>query len=231
MPAAIPHADVKSDARKVFDCVVAGGVAVIHLDVAYAVLAHTEAAVRRFYAAKGRSFSKPTGIVGGPPVHEALHVMGEREREMVRRITVGHDLPLAVIAPYRADHPFLRGLAPFVLQNATHDGTLNILLNAGALRSEVADLSWREGVPLVGSSANASLRGSRYRLDEVDPEVRAIADLEIDYGPSCYANPQGRSSTMIDFRDMSVVREGVCFDEIRRVLREEFRVELARRGS
>jgi len=230
MPAAIPHADIERDARRVFDCVAAGGVAIIHLDVAYAVLARTEAAVRRFYAAKGRSLSKPTGIVGSAQAQADLHVLGKRERAMVRAVTVEHDLPLAVIAPYRADHPFLRALDPFVLQHATRDSTLNILLNAGALRSAIADLSWREGVPMVGSSANVSLRGSRFRLEDVDAELRAIADVEIDYGPSCYANPHGRSSTMIDFRTMSLVREGVCCDAIRRVLRAGFGVELANGG-
>ena len=54
----------------------------------------------------------------------------------------------------------------------------------------------------------------------------AAADIVIDYGQSRYHNPHGRSSTMIDFRDMSIVREGVCFERIRDVIREEFDVEL-----
>ena len=54
----------------------------------------------------------------------------------------------------------------------------------------------------------------------------AAADIVVDYGRSRYHNPQGRSSTMIDFRDMSIVREGVCFERIREVIREEFDVEL-----
>ena len=224
--------DVEADAQRVFYTLAAGGIAVIHLDVAYAVLAHSEAAVRRIYAAKRRSFAKPTGIVGSLDAHDALQILGERERRMVRSIVLDHDLPLAVIAPYRADHPFLARLAPFVLGNATKDGTLNMLLNVGALRTRIAEISWRERLPLVGTSANASLTGSKYRVEDIDAEVLEIADIVIDYGLSRYHNPAGHSSTMIDFAALKVVRAGVCYEQIAAVLRAEFGVDLdATRGQ
>jgi hypothetical protein len=50
MPVGIPGKDIAGDARRVFDAVRNGGVAIIHLDVGYAVLAHTADAVRRIYA-------------------------------------------------------------------------------------------------------------------------------------------------------------------------------------
>ena len=70
------------------------------------------------------------------------------------------------------------------------------------------------------------MKGSRYRARDIDPEVLAIADIVIDYGESRYRNPEGRSSTMIDFRDYSVVRRGVCFDAIAAVFRDEFGIAL-----
>jgi hypothetical protein len=104
--------------------------------------------------------------------------------------------------------------------------TLNILLNAGALREQIADLSEKAGVLFVGSSANASLTGSKYRLQDIDDVVRKAADIEIDYGTSKYRNDQGMSSTMIDFSDYRVQRVGVCFDEIARVMKDEFSITL-----
>jgi tRNA A37 threonylcarbamoyladenosine synthetase subunit TsaC/SUA5/YrdC len=222
--------DVSADAERVMQVLVDGGVALIYLDVAYAVLGRSEASVRRIYAAKGRSFSRPTGIVGCLPMHDEVHVMDARGREIVRAVTVRHGLPLSVIAPFRRDHPFLGNLDPFVLDNANKDGTLNLLINAGRLRDAIARLSWARGVPLVGSSANVSLTGSKYRVEDIEPPILDAADIVIDYGESRYANPQGRSSTMIDFRDFSVVREGVCFEPIRDVLRGEFGVELKAKG-
>jgi tRNA A37 threonylcarbamoyladenosine synthetase subunit TsaC/SUA5/YrdC len=218
--------DVARDAERVFEVVAGGGVAVIYLDVAYAVIARSEAAVRRIYAAKGRSFSRPTGIVGCLALHDELHIMDSRRRGVVRAVTVEHRLPLSVIAPFRRDHPFLAGMEPFVLDNANKDGTLNLLLNAGRLRDRIAQISYERMTPLVGSSANVSLAGSKYRVEDIEPALLRIADIVIDYGQSKYHNPEGRSSTMIDFRDFSIVRRGVCFDEIAAVMRERFGIEL-----
>lgn len=225
---AIPIAgrDVAADARRVFDCVRGGGVAIIHLDVAYAILGCTAESVERIYGAKHRAYSKPTGILGNQQVHEEMHLLGALERRMIRSITQDHDLPLAVIAPFRRDHPLLAAMDPFVFGNAVKGDTLNVLLNAGTLRNHIADLAVAEGLLFVGSSANTSLAGSRYRLEDVEAEVRAIADIEIDYGTSHYANPHGLSSTMIDFSTYRVQRAGVCFEAIAAVMQEEFGVSL-----
>ena len=220
--------DIAADARRVYACVRDGGVAIIHLDIAYAVLARTADAVRRIYAAKRRSSDKPTGFLGNRALHEALHILAPDRREMVRRITVDHDLPLAVIAPYRTDHPLVAALDPFVLGHAVKGDTLNILLNAGELRSAVADLAVADGVLCVGSSANVSLTGTKFRLEDVEPELMAIADVAIDYGLCAYHNPQGLSSTMIDFSTFRVQRAGVCYERIAAILADEFGVELRR---
>lgn len=220
--------DVAGDARRVHECVVSGGIAVIHLDVGYAVLAHTADAVRRFYAAKNRSYDKPTGIVGNYALHEDVHLLPERSKTMIDRIVKFHDLPLAVIAPFRKDHPLLQRMDPFVLKNAVKGDTLNILLNAGELRSHIADLAVADGRLFVGTSANTSLKGSRYAVEEIEDEVLGIADIVINYGPSKYRNDRGLSSTMIDFTTFRVQRAGVCFEEIANVLSGEFGVQLTR---
>lgn len=226
MAAPIHRRDVAGDARRVFECVRGGGVAIIHLDVAYAVIAYTADAVRKFYEAKKRSYSKPTGILGNQQVHEELHVLGGLQRSMIRAITEVHDLPLAVIAPFRKDHPLLARMDPFVFSRAVKGDTLNILLNAGMLRTHIADLAVAEGLLFAGTSANTSLAGSRFSLEDIEDEVRRIADIEIDYGTSKYANQHGLSSTMIDFSTYRVQRAGVCFDKIAAVMRKDFGVTL-----
>ena len=227
----LPPETLEQDAKRVFDVLEGGGTAIIYLDVAYAILGRSEHSVHRIYAAKSRSFSRPTGIVGCLELHDMLHEIDERKKEMVRAVTVKHDLPLSVIAPFRKDHAFLRSLDPFVLNNANKDGTLNLLLNAGRLRNRISTMSYEKMTPLVGSSANISLTGSKYRVEDIEPAMIAAADIVIDYGLSRYHNPQGRSSTIIDFRDFSIVREGVCFAQIRDVMRDEFGVELHARAA
>jgi hypothetical protein len=68
--------------------------------------------------------------------------------------------------------------------------------------------------------------GSKYRLGEIEDDVRAAADIAFDYGLSKYANEHGRSSTIIDFRDFAVLRVGVCFDRLKEAFRSRFDVEL-----
>lgn len=223
----VPCADtIEADARRVFEVVRDGGVALIPLDVAYALVARTADAVRRVYAAKGREFDKPMGLVGGLPAHDALHLLDAGKRAMVRAIVMEHDLPLSVVAPYREGHAYLAGLDLFVQRQSTRAGTLNLLLNAGALRTRLAQLCWSAGVAMVGTSANLSLTGSRFSVTAVDAAIVAACDLVIDHGTSRYQNRHGQSSTIIDFANLRLLRHGVCGDTILQVLQSQFGVTL-----
>lgn len=218
--------DVEADAQKVFDTVAGGGVALIYLDVAYALIAGSADAVRRIYQAKGREFGKPMGLVGGLTAHDALNVLDTPRRDMVRAVTVTHNLPLSVVAPARMDHPFLQKMDPFVLGRCTANGTMNLLLNAGLLRDRLGELSWHAGIPMVGTSANLSLAGSNYGVEDVEPQILAACDVVIDHGVSKYRNTEGLSSTIVDFAGLKLIRRGVCFERIAAVLSDDFGVAL-----
>ena len=60
---------------------------------------------------------------------------------------------------------------------------------------------------------------------DIQPEIRACADLVVDYGLQKF-HPYKRSSTMIDFTTMEVVRIGSCYELIQQVLSRHFGVEL-----
>ena len=61
---------VEEDIRAVLDVVRGGGVAMVPLDVAYAIVGHTGDAIRRIFAVKRRSYDKPSGLFAG--LHHAL---------------------------------------------------------------------------------------------------------------------------------------------------------------
>ena len=112
---------------------------------------------------------------------------------------------------------------------STKNKTVNFLLNSSPLRDRIAELSLNANFPLMASSANQSKRGTKYRAEDIEPEVRAVAEVIIDYGPSKYLQRgYAYSSTQIDFRDMTLVREGVCFAEIEAILNKEFDINLKR---
>jgi tRNA A37 threonylcarbamoyladenosine synthetase subunit TsaC/SUA5/YrdC len=98
-------------------------------------------------------------------------------------------------------------------------------MNVGALEEEMARLALAETQPLFGSSANLTGTGTKFRAEDVQAPIRDCADLVIDYGLRKY-HPYRRSSTMIDFTTLEVVRIGACYELIQDVLRRHFSVEL-----
>jgi hypothetical protein len=79
-------------------------------------------------------------------------------------------------APARMDHPFPRALSREMLARSTSDATLSMPLNAAAFQGAIRSLSRQHGVPLFGSSARLSLSGTRFRVEDTEPEIPSIAD-------------------------------------------------------
>ena len=219
--------DLDAEAAAVLEVLDGGGVAVIPLNVAYAVLGRTAAAIRRIFAVKERSYAKPSGLFGCRAASEDLHLLDDRARAVRDGLMREADLPFSVVAPFRRHHPLLAATDDFVVDTGSKDGTLDMLLNAGPFHDRLAEASHAAGRPLFGSSANRSLSGSKYTVADIEPEVLAAADIIIDHGRCRDANGDGLSSTIIDFRDFSVVRVGCRFDEIRDFLSRRFGVRLA----
>lgn len=221
---------VSTDAVRVLDAVTAGDIAIFPVDVGYAIVGNSEAAIRRIYESKQRSFSKPCGMFGSWEMFNAFIRVGEREREIVRTVLFDHDLPLSIVAPFDATHPIFAKLAGFVIENATKAGTIDLLMNAGALHNEVARLSFERLTPVLGSSANTSLTGSKFQLQNVELPVRNAATLQVDYGLCKYRNDKGLGSSIVDLNDFSTIRVGACYDQLRQILREKFDIQLSDRA-
>lgn len=219
--------DIQGDAEKVFDTIENGGIAILQLDVAYLICGNKGDAIARIFEAKGRTFEKPNGMLANMDIFEQLLITGDREKDVVRAVTQDFDLPLSVVAPFRADAPLLAGLDPFAIERSTKAGTQDILINAGPLANRLAEMSLERGTPVLGSSANKSETGSKFRAEDIDPEVRDAADLIVDYGLCRYHNAIGTSSTIVDLQDFSVLRWGVCFDQISDILSRFFKIDLA----
>lgn len=222
----IPPSQLIRDAERILHVVARGGVAVIPLDVAYAIVGGTESAIRRIFAAKNRSYEKPSGLFSSPLFSDEIHVLSVDKRAMIHEIVREENLPFSVVAPFNPQHRFFSRVDPFVLEHSSKQGTIDMLLNAGSLHNELVKLSWGAGIPVFGSSANTSLMGSKYRANDIESAVLDAADLVVDYGLSKYHNPHGRSSTIIDFSDFSVIRIGVCFDQLKEAFHHRFGVTL-----
>jgi tRNA A37 threonylcarbamoyladenosine synthetase subunit TsaC/SUA5/YrdC len=216
----------QKDAERVFRTLRDGGIAIVPTSIGYAIVGATSDAIRRAHRAKGRTPSKYNAFTGSQELHEDVHILDDEKRAMVRTLTVDYDLPVGTIAPCRKDHPIFTGLDDDVYAQSTFEDTAALLLNGGPILKELGRLSHESGVGVIGSSANRSLQGTKFRVCDIEPEVVAEADEVIDYGLVRWAAYR-KSSTMIDFGAMKATRVGACYDLISDVLQRHFGVTLA----
>jgi tRNA A37 threonylcarbamoyladenosine synthetase subunit TsaC/SUA5/YrdC len=217
--------DIAGDARRAWEAMESGGIALIAGDVGYGLTATSAEAVGRIFTAKGRSPHKRNGLLGDYQIHRDLHLVDGRAREIIDTLVFDFDLPLGIVAPFRPGAPIMRGLDGQTLRGSTVEGTVNVTINQGALHEEIARLSREAGVAVLGSSANLTGTGIKGRLEDVEQPLRDIADVELDYGMRKY-HAYRRASTLINFAELKVIRAGACYDIISDVLRRRFGLDV-----
>lgn len=217
--------DIAGDAKRAFEVLQRGGVAIVPNSIGYSALGGSGAALRRIFEAKRRGASKRNAMVANLAIQSDVQRCSPRGRDIVRAIVEDYDLPLGCIAPCRLDHPMLAGLDGETLAASTQDGTVAILLNAGRFHAELTWLSQEAERPLFGSSANLSLTGTKFKVEDIEPEIIAIADIVIDHGLQPF-HPYRASSTLINVETLEVTRFGSCYADIAYILKRHFRVDL-----
>lgn len=225
-----PLFDVEGDAARAFAVLRGGGIAIVPNTIGYSVLGGAKPALERIFATKKRAPQKLNAMVANGAIHRELHDCSARGREIVAAVTEDYGLPLGCIAPFRPDHPLVRGLDAETLAGSTRGGTLVMLLNAGRFHAALTAHSHRESVPLFGSSANVTLGGTKFRVEEIEPEITAIADIVVDHGLQPF-HPYRASSTLLNVETLEVVRHGSCFEDIAYILRRHFGAELPPRPA
>ena len=226
----MPVIDIEADARRAFDAMVAGGIAILPQSVGYSLIAAHPAPLKRIFDTKRRAPSKLNAMLGNAAIAAELYTLSTRAAEVLDAITVCYDLPLGAIAPFRRQHAMFRLLDDDTMSRSTKDGTLLMLLNAGPFHAAITRLAHREKVALFGSSANVSMTGTKFSSDDIEPEIRAIADVSIDYGLMKY-HPYRASSTLLDLETLAVVRYGSCYEDIRDIVRRYFDHDLGPRPA
>lgn len=223
--------EVREDAKLAFQIMKSGGVTILPLDVSYAIFGHSARAVERMYALKNRPSTKPNGVLGNWDIFNEVMTVSQRDRDLVACITQDYDLPLSVVAPFRAEHDWLQTAEFGAVRRSTKQGTMDLLINAGVIHDELAKLSLDACIPLFGSSANRSLTGSKFEMDHIEPEVRAGCELVVGYGKSRYANPWLIGSTIIELGSWKVLRYGGLYEQQASIVKKHFDVELPARPT
>lgn len=221
----MPTLDIVGDARRAMNAIKSGGIALVPNDTGYALTGSTLEPLQKIFESKQRGSHKRNAMGANLATQRELHTLSRKGQDMVEALVLDYDLPVAVVGSFRADHPLMRKLDPELLRASTAAGTLALLLNAGPFHEELTRLAHEEVVPLLGSSANFTGTGSKYRVEDVPKELRDLADVTIDYGLR-RAHIYQRAGTVINFDTMQVVRIGAYYELISEVLQRHFGVDL-----
>jgi L-threonylcarbamoyladenylate synthase len=180
-------------------CISVGGVAIFPADTVYGLATEPDAreGVDRLYRLKGRLPDKPSAVMFFQ-VEAALAALSElepRTRQAVESLLPG---PVTLLVPNPAHrYPLACGDEPDRLG-------IRVPRLEGALEP-LASARW----PVLQSSANRTGQPDARRIEDIDPGVRAGADLVLDAG----ALP-GTPSTVVDLSaweeggTVELVREG-----------------------
>lgn len=151
--------DVQADARRVFEVLKRGGIAICPADVGYAVMATSTKSLEKIFLTKKRGAHKRHAGIGSYAIHKEIHIMDPLHGEIVDHLTQDLDIPVGVIARYNHDHPMIKNIEPATMEACDVDGSISILVNAGAFQDALTALTFAENTPLLGSSANLSGTG------------------------------------------------------------------------
>lgn len=217
--------DIAGEARDALGILQSGGVVILPHLCGYGAFGGTEEAANRIFSTKQRGSHKRNTMLCDMDTQREVHVLDRRTQDMIEAIAVDYDLPLGAIAPYRTDHPLLRDLGDGLLKGSTAHGTINLYCNPGAFPDALCRLARDAGQVIFGSSANLTGSGQKFRVDEIQPEVKAIADMIVDHG-LCRYHMYRRSATIINFAKLEVVRIGCCYEQIADILKRHFGVEI-----
>lgn len=194
------------DARRLRECVAAGGVAVFPTDTVYGLACDPlqRRAVERLYELKGRPPERPAAVMffSSAAVIEALPELGRRERAAVAALLPG---ALTVLLPNPEDRfplacrplSALSGLARagFANEGAPTGGEGALGVRVPALPECLAALRDVEH-PVLQSSANLSGGPEARRVADIPRALLEGADLVLDGGEL-----PGVASTVLDLRE------------------------------
>ncbi|KAJ5669360.1 hypothetical protein N7462_010430 [Penicillium macrosclerotiorum] len=216
-PNSLPN--VRADAQRVFEVLQSGGVVILPTEVGYGFMATSTEAIDRAFAAKRRRPGHSQGLYGTHELHQKLHVLDDRRFEMTRVLVEDLDMSLMAVAPCNQDHHLLQALSPETRSKVIKDDTIAMFISTSSLIREVCRLNATSGQLMVGSSANVSGGGQKFRVEDIEDEVKEAADLIVDYGLQRY-HIYGRASLIMDFGQMKVLRMGSCYELFRERMRK-----------
>ena len=196
------------------DTMKADGLILVMGDIGYGLFGTSEPAIAKMYRLKGRPLTNPCIFVGNLDIVDEIAVIQQPEvRKWIEEVAGW--TTLAIVLPARTTSRYLESMDPWVRQQSVTNGSLAIFLRTGPYLEQVIARAFHEGWVFVGSSANKSLTGNVFRFDDLPPDIISGADLAVDHGVGTLINPERRATTMVNFTNWTIRRQGVNHEQIK----------------
>lgn len=214
MPASAEKYWVASEVDAALATMKAGGLILVKGDIGYGLFGTSRAAIEKMYRIKGRPLSNPCIFVGNLTlVDEITIIRWPAVREWIEK--VAELTTLAIVLPARMTSSYLETMDPWVRDQSVTGRSVAIFLRTGPYLEEVIARAFAEGWTFVGSSANRSLEGNTFRFEDLPQHFLTEADLVVNHGVASLINPERRATTIVDFTNWTIRREGVNHERIR----------------
>ncbi|EWZ95962.1 hypothetical protein BFJ70_g7500 [Fusarium oxysporum] len=214
-PSELP--DAKRDAIRAFEVLKNGGVIIGPTDVGYGMMAASVDAIERIFTAKRRKAGHSMGVIGTYDLLTRLYDLPDGKYTIVRTFTEELGLTVAFVGKMKESAAELIPNVERVVKN----GTLGFAIGEGPFSRELARLNDENGLVMVGSSANLTDQGQKFRVEDIEPEIIKAADLVVNYGRQKW-HLYGRAGTILDLDNEGVLRIGANYENIREKLFDLF---------
>ena len=111
--------DVVEQSKQVLEIISAEGVAIIPLDVAYAIVGNSKKSIETIFRCKNRSLEKPSGMFSNYELLKEIQIIDAWKHEIIKAVIFDNNLPMSTVAPFRRDHPMFKNVDSWVLKNST----------------------------------------------------------------------------------------------------------------
>ncbi|KAF4438263.1 hypothetical protein FACUT_5128 [Fusarium acutatum] len=209
--------DAKRDALRAFEVLKKGGVIIAPTDVGYGMMAASTDAIKRIFIAKKRKAGHSMGVIGTYNLLKRLYDVPDEKFTIVRTFTEELGLTVAFVAKIKESASELIPNVERVVKN----GTLGFAIGEGPFSRELARLNDENSLVMVGSSANLTDQGQKFRVEDIEPEIIEAADLVVNYGRQKW-HLYGRAGTILDLNYERVLRIGANYENVREKLTDLF---------
>jgi isopropylmalate/homocitrate/citramalate synthase len=212
---------MRSSIDEAYAIIKEGGLAIIPSRVGYTLLGNSESSIRKMFKIKNRPLSKPCVVLTNNDIVDKLAYIGTDTREMIDNVDCEGLLCGFVL--HRKPSDMYESLSDWTNMYSQNDGTSCFVINAGKYIDYLVEKASKDGVLIVGSSANMSGTGNEGIFLNIPGSIRTSVECAIEddaYVSEGYDPKTREQGVILDCSSdkAQVTRKGFCYNQIKYIV-------------